>query len=142
MNSYDACSHSVSFQDIADVRVRNLKGTTYVDKVANSAVKTEDNTEVAIDGETDRVYQSLDLSRPVVIVAGANKKPIFSIDREAMSDVVVWNPWINKSKSMADFGPEDGYKNMICVEAGAVNGWQNLEPGDSWEGGQTIRAKL
>lgn len=37
-----------------------------------------------------------------------------------LSFTVVWNPWIEKAKSMADFG-DDEYKKMICVESGYVN---------------------
>lgn len=55
---------------------------------------------------------------------------------------MVWNPWIEKAKGMADFGPDEAYKNMICVEAGSVSGWQTIEAGDSWEGGQTIKSRL
>lgn len=43
---------------------------------------------------------------------------------------------------MSDFGPDEGYKNMICVEAGSVSGWQTIEPSDAWECGQIIYAKL
>lgn len=56
--------------------------------------------------------------------------------------MVVWNPWVEKAKGMADFTPDEAYKNMVCVEAGSVSGWQTLEPGDMWEGGQTIRCRL
>jgi len=56
-----------------------------------------------------------------------------------LSDVVVWNPWDAKAKSMADFGPEDGWKKMVCVETGSVAQWNTLEAGDTWEGGQRIR---
>jgi glucose-6-phosphate 1-epimerase len=51
--------------------------------------------------------------------------------------VVVWNPWTD-AKTIADFKPEAGYKEMICVEAGAVKGWQKLEAGETWEGGQVV----
>ncbi|KAJ6176648.1 hypothetical protein N7485_003562 [Penicillium canescens] len=68
--------------------------------------------------------------------------PLFSITREALNDVVVWNPWIEKAKGMADFGPDEAYKNMICVEAGSVSGWQTLEAGEAWEGAQSIKARL
>jgi glucose-6-phosphate 1-epimerase len=54
-----------------------------------------------------------------------------------LNEVVVWNPWVD-AKSMGDFAPADGYKQMICVEAGAVKGWQKLEAGETWEGGQII----
>jgi D-hexose-6-phosphate mutarotase len=32
---------------------------------------------------------------------------------------VLWNPWIEKTKGMADMSPEE-YKEFVCVEAGAV----------------------
>ncbi len=63
----------------------------------------------------------------------------FEVTRDMLPDVVVWNPWIEKSKGMADFGPEEGYKNMVCVEAGSVNAWNTLEAGDAWEGGQRMK---
>jgi len=72
----------------------------------------------------------------VVLVSEAGKKK-FSIVRDNMNEVVVWNPWTD-AKSMADFAPVDGWKEMICVEAGAVRGWQKLEAGETWEGGQVI----
>lgn len=75
-------------------------------------------------------------------MSSADDKGLFSITPEALTDVVVWNPWIEKAKGMADFGPDEAYKNMICVEAGAVSAWTTLEAGDSWEGGQSIKARL
>ena len=88
------------------------------------------------------MYQSLDPQVPIVVSSATDNKPLYSITREGLSDVVVWNPWIEKAKSIADFGPDEAYKNMICVEAGSVAGWQTLEAGDSWVGGQTIRPRL
>ncbi|KAJ5130301.1 uncharacterized protein N7515_006340 [Penicillium bovifimosum] len=127
--------------DISDVRVKGLESKTYIDKTLQATSHTESSPALAITQETDRVYQNLDPAVPV-IVASADDKPLFSITREALSDVVVWNPWIEKAKGMADFGPDEAYKNMICVEAGSVSGWQTLEAGDTWEGGQSIQARL
>lgn len=66
-------------------------------------------------------------------------KKAFSIVRDNLNEVVVWNPWTD-CKSIGDFAPSDGYKNMICVEAGVVKGYQKLEAGETWEGGQVISA--
>lgn len=41
---------------------------------------------------------------------------------------------------MADFEPKDGWKQMVCVEPGAVSSWVTLEAGDTWEGQQTVSA--
>ncbi|KAI5290552.1 hypothetical protein KEM55_008558 [Ascosphaera atra] len=129
-------------KDISEVRVRNLQNAVKVDKTRGGSTQTETDAEVAIAGEVDRLYTNVDVKKPVIIASTPSNNSLFTIERESMGDVVVWNPWIDKANGMGDFEPKDGYKNMVCVEAGAVDGWQNLEPGDSWEGGQTIRAKL
>jgi len=55
---------------------------------------------------------------------------------------VVWNPWVEKNKAMADLEPADAYKHFVCVEVGAVDGWQTLEPSDVFEGGQIVKSHL
>jgi glucose-6-phosphate 1-epimerase len=62
--------------------------------------------------------------------------------RDNLQDVVVWNPWTEKAKDMSDFEPKDGYKNMLCVEAGQVSGWVKVEAGETFEGSQMIKAAL
>ncbi|KAL1998806.1 hypothetical protein VTN02DRAFT_5542 [Thermoascus thermophilus] len=130
--------------DISTIRIKNLQNKTYVDKTRNATVHTESSPALAITGETDRVYQALDPSVPIVVVSAAAEdddgQPLFSITREALSDIVVWNPWIDKARGMGDFAPDEAYRNMVCVEAGAVAGWQTLDAGETWECGQTIRA--
>ncbi|KAJ5731375.1 Aldose 1-/Glucose-6-phosphate 1-epimerase [Penicillium malachiteum] len=132
----------LSVADISAIRVKNLESKTYVDKTRDATSHTEASPALAITEETDRIYQSLDPTVPIIVSSAADDTPLFSITREALTDVVVWNPWIEKAKGMADFGPDEAYKNMICVEAGSVSGWQTLEAGDSWEGGQSIKSRL
>ena len=84
----------------------------------------------------DRVYTA---PSEQAITVSEKDEGRFEITRDMLSDVVVWNPWIDKAKGMADFAPEDAYKNMICVEAGSVGAWNSLEAGDAWEGGQRIK---
>ncbi|KAJ5610620.1 hypothetical protein N7510_007339 [Penicillium lagena] len=131
----------LNVEDISKVRVKNLENKTYVDKTRNATSHTESSPALAITEETDRVYQALDPTVPIV-VSSTDDKALFSITREALTDVVVWNPWAEKAKGMADFAPDDAYKNMICVEAGTVSAWQTLESGEAWEGGQSIKSRL
>ncbi|PYH92894.1 galactose mutarotase-like protein [Aspergillus ellipticus CBS 707.79] len=132
----------LSVEDISQVTVKGLQTKEYADKTQGGAVATETSAAVVIDKETDRVYRGLDPKAPVEVVTAGEEKPLFSFTREGLADVVVWNPWVEKAKGMADFGPDEAYKNMLCVEAGSVAGWQTLEAGDFWEGGQTIRPRL
>ena len=51
---------------------------------------------------------------------------------------VVWNPWEQKAKEMADFD-DDGWQHMLCVEAGKVSSRVVLPPGDQFECSQTFK---
>jgi len=121
--------------DIAKVEVQGLEGASYVDKVDGAKTKTQEGA-VTITGETDRVYTPADAGAAVTVLEGGKKK--FTVTRDNLSNVVVWNPWVDKAAGMADFEPKDGYKNMLCIEPGSVSTWQSLEPGDAFEGAQTI----
>lgn len=124
--------------DVTKVSVTGLEEAEYVDKVDGATTKKQDGS-VSIASETDRIYTPVKgHSEPVVVNEGGEK--VFSVVRDNLDDVVVWNPWIEKAAGMGDFEPKDGWKNMLCIEAGAVKGWQKLEPGDQFEGAQTIFA--
>ena len=123
-------------QNISDVSISGLESVAYKDKTQGGKVNTGESGAISIKGEVDRNYSS-DPSQ--VITVGEKNKSRYEITRDLLSDVVVWNPWVDKSKGMADFGPEDGYKKMVCVETGSVATWNTLEAGDTWEGGQRIK---
>ncbi|KAJ9151934.1 Glucose-6-phosphate 1-epimerase [Pleurostoma richardsiae] len=125
-------------KDITKVEVTGLEDSEYIDKVDSLAAKKQAGA-VTFAGETDRIYTPAKApSAPVAVVEAGKKK--YSVVRDNLTDVVVWNPWVEKAAGMGDFSPKDGWKNMVCVEAGSVKGWQTLEPGDAFEGAQTITA--
>ncbi|TVY84109.1 Glucose-6-phosphate 1-epimerase [Lachnellula suecica] len=127
--------------DISKISITGLESSSYIDKVSSPISTTTSPSEpVTISGTTDRVYTpARGPDAPVAVVEGGKKK--FSIVRDNLNEVVVWNPWVD-CKNIGDFAPLDGYKQMICVEAGAVKGWQKLEAGETWEGGQVITAAI
>lgn len=113
-----------------------LEESDYVDKV-DAAKEKKQSGAVTITGEVDRVYTpAKGPSSPVVVAEDGES--VFSIVRDNLKDVVVWNPWTDKAAGMGDFEPKDGFKNMICIEAGSVKGWITLDPSDAFEGAQTI----
>lgn len=114
-------------------------GVSYIDKVLDAKESTESNDQIKITGEVDRVYKNIPQDTTSVLEGGT---PRFDVVRDNLSDSVVWNPWIEKAKSIGDFAPKDGYKNMICVEVGALDGWQKLDGGETFEGGQIMRSHL
>ncbi|KAK3329362.1 galactose mutarotase-like domain-containing protein [Apodospora peruviana] len=124
-------------QDISKVEIKGLSSATYIDKVNGSSSQQTQSSALTISGETDRVYTpATPPTDPVSVVEGG--KTTFTVVRDNLSDVVVWNPWTEKANGLADFAPKEGYKNMLCIEPGSVVGWQTLEPGEAFEGAQTI----
>lgn len=126
-------------QDISKVAVNGLLGVTYIDKVLDATEHKQSNSSIKVTGEVDRVYTSIPQDTTSIVEDG---KPRFDVVRDNLQDTVVWNPWVEKAKSMGDFSPDDDYKHMICVEVGAVQGWQKLDKGEVFEGGQTIKSLL
>ncbi|PVI05099.1 galactose mutarotase-like protein [Periconia macrospinosa] len=124
--------------DISKVAINGLTGVSYIDKVLDASTHSQSGS-ITITGEVDRVYQSIPQDTTSVVEDGT---PRFDVVRDNLPDTVVWNPWVEKAKAMGDFAPDEDYKHMVCVEVGAVNGWQKLEKGEVFEGGQTIKSLL
>ncbi|KAL3425568.1 aldose 1-epimerase [Phlyctema vagabunda] len=127
-------------KDIADISVGGIESSPYIDKVA-STTTTSDTSALSITSKTDRVYTpAAGPTAPVVVNEGGKKS--YSVVRDNLNEVVVWNPWQDGAEDIGDFTPKSGYKNMICVEAGAVKGYQKLDVGETFEGGQIITSSL
>lgn len=126
-------------QDITKTSIVGLEETSYLDKTATptpTAPTAASKAPLNFTAETDRVYAS---TPGTLTITQSNARKL-EIRREGLDDVVVWNPWEAKSKGMSDFGPEDGWKRMVCVEAGSVKDWNRLEGGEVWEG--RVNAKV
>ena len=115
--SFENCLHTYfHVQDIAQVAIKGLKGTTYLDKVDSYAPKTEASDAISISSEIDRVY--LDTTSTIDIQDRALGR-ILRIEKAGSKSTVVWNPWFTKAQQMPDFG-DDEYQQMVCVESGNV----------------------
>lgn len=119
-----------SISDISEVRVEGLETLDYLDNLYQKERFTEQGDALTFESEVDRVY--LD-SSSMVAVLDHEKKRTFVIRKEGLPDVVVWNPWEKKSKSIVDFGDEE-YKQMLCVDGAAVGNPITLKPGEEWTG--------
>jgi D-hexose-6-phosphate mutarotase len=115
--SFESCLHTYfAAGDIAQVSIAGLKGTTFVDKMDNSARKVESADAIRIEGEVDRVYVN---TPDAVEIRDAKWRRVIRVEKSGSASTVVWNPWIAKSKAMPDFGDEE-FKQMVCVESGNV----------------------
>ncbi len=112
--------------DIAAISVKGLHGVHYLDKVGGTTLKTDEDDAIRFTAETDRVY--LDTTHTVEITDPQLRR-LIRIEKSGSASTVVWNPWVAKSKAMADFGDEE-YHQMVCVESGNVGAAQTtLAPG-------------
>ncbi|KAJ3407245.1 glucose-6-phosphate 1-epimerase [Chytriomyces confervae] len=124
-----------AINDIDHVNVTGLKGKQYNEKIYNKYGVTDESEVISVTAELDRNYFNVP-SEGITVVE--NNAVVRSLSTKGFDDVVVWNPWIEKAKSLADF-PDEGYKNMICVEVGQIGKPITLNPGEKWTGEQLIR---
>jgi D-hexose-6-phosphate mutarotase len=60
---------------------------------------------IYIDTEADCLIEDRGFERRIRIAKSGSRSNI------------VWNPWIEKSARMGDFGSDTGYRGMVCVES-------------------------
>ncbi len=114
--------------DVTRAELRGLGGQAEWDAVANTHASAADTLQFA--AEFDRVYeastQALRLNDQLDIQQSAS-----------WANTVVWNPAQALCQSLADM-PEDGWRNMLCVEAAQVYEPITLPAGERWEGWQQL----
>ncbi|KAL5708893.1 glucose-6-phosphate 1-epimerase [Ranunculus cassubicifolius] len=120
----------LSVSDISEVRIEGLETLDYLDNLCQRERFTEQGDAITFESEVDRVYLT---SPKVIAVLDHEKKRTFVIKKEGLPDVVVWNPWEKKCKSMVDIGDEE-YKQMLCVDGAAIGRPIALKPGEEWTG--------
>ena len=128
---FEEALHSYfAVDDVQKVSVTGLEGTTYIDKVDGQKQKPQGNGPIAIIAETDRVY--LKTQSTCRLNDPAQSRQII-VEKSGSHSTVVWNPWIAKSKAMADFG-DDEWKQMLCIETCNLGDDRiTIEPGASHE---------
>jgi glucose-6-phosphate 1-epimerase len=115
-----------SVGDINKVGITGLGGTTYIDKTDAFKQKTA-SERILITKETDQVH--LDTTGTCEIADAAWKRTI-RIEKSGSNTTVVWNPWIEKNKTLADMPPDD-WQHMLCIETvNAAGNAVQLPPGE------------
>ncbi|OUT21704.1 hypothetical protein CAS74_002673 [Pichia kudriavzevii] len=121
--------------EIEDTLVNNLPGETCYDQLI-AETYVEKAPAIDFTGEVDRIYKQVSTDKILQVIELG--KVVHNVKRENLPDVVVWNPWIEKSGGMADFEPKSGYHKMVCIEPGHVHDFVELKPGESWSAKQII----
>ena len=111
-------------EDIHKLKASGFSGARYIEFGAGPYPQAGD--EVLFDRETDRVYTQLGDCQLLHTPQG-----IIEVRRDNSHSAVLWNPWIEKSKRLSRFNPQD-YLTMVCLEAANVlEDRVELAPGES-----------
>jgi glucose-6-phosphate 1-epimerase len=97
--------------DIKQITVKGLDETKYLDTVGERVMRDQVG-DIVFEGEVDRQY----VSTGGVIVEDRALKRNLVVNKLGSGTTVVWNPWIEKSKRLADL-PDEAYQGFLCVEA-------------------------
>ncbi|EAR10525.1 D-hexose-6-phosphate mutarotase [Reinekea blandensis] len=104
LHSYFRCNN------IDDVRLHGLSGACYNDKVTGENAYVP--SDLVINREIDWVIQ--DSGEAIALIEAG--QPRFKLSRIGSRSVILWNPWIEKAKTLSHFNEEE-YRQMICIEA-------------------------
>lgn len=120
--------------DVRRVVVAGLEGMPYEDAAAGAAERRKQDSELAIEGEVDRVYYGA--AKPVEVRDATRKT---RVSMTGFTDVVVWNPGAALAARLSDLEP-GGWQRMLCVEAAVIGEPVTLQPEERWTGQQTLTA--
>lgn len=134
--SFEIALHTYfQINSVHDIEITGLEDVPFVDQLKNEFQAGENRT-IRFTEETDRIYQG---SVKKITLSERNQKAQFVIEPRDSRSTIVWNPWIEKSKRMADFGDEE-YLGMCCIETANVRANQvEIAPGQCHTTGATIR---
>ncbi len=115
-----------AISDVDNTRITGLEDCVFLDKVDEFRRKTQADA-ITIPSEVDRVYVNTEGD---CLIEDRGLKRRIRIAKRGSRSTVVWNPWIEKSAKMGDFGSDTGYRGMVCVEsANAAENVVSIAPG-------------
>jgi D-hexose-6-phosphate mutarotase len=113
--------------DVGQMTLRGLEGCEYIDKVGETARRTQQGG-IVIESEVDRVYVNTTAD---CVIEDKGLQRAIRISKQGSKSAVVWNPWTEKADKMGDFGPQ-GHRGMVCVESGnAMENVVTVAPGET-----------
>jgi glucose-6-phosphate 1-epimerase len=125
--TFEEALHSYfAVSDIEQVSIGGLEQTEYLDKVEGFARQRQGDEPIRFAAETDRVY--LDTTAACTVTDPGWSRTI-TVRKTGSRATVIWNPWAEKARTFADFGPDE-WRQMVCVETANVGASAvRLEPG-------------
>jgi len=112
--------------DIHQVSISGLESVGYQDKVGALVQRDAALAPIRFSGETDRVYSDTIAN---CVLNDPQLGRTITVRKAGSLSTVVWNPWIEKSARMPDFGDNE-WTGMVCIETANVgNHFVELSPG-------------
>jgi D-hexose-6-phosphate mutarotase len=119
LHSYFAIS------DICKISISGLEDTEYISKVEGVRTRQGD-APITFQGETDRVYVN---TTSACVLEDLGLQRTITVTKTGSNSTVIWNPWEDKARSMADFA-NDEWNGMVCIEtANALDNIVTVQPG-------------
>lgn len=100
--------------DVRQVTLHGLDQTPYLSEIEEPQHNRQGADALRFDQEIDRAYFD---TRDRLVIEDPGLRRNIVIEKEGAASVVVWNPWVEKSRRLADFA-EDEWPGMLCVETG------------------------
>ncbi|MEZ6115209.1 MAG: D-hexose-6-phosphate mutarotase [Pirellulaceae bacterium] len=114
--TFEAALHSYfSLSHIKQVEVLGLQKARFLDQLSGTMYPPTEQP-IRFTQETDRIYY--DTTDAIQIVDSGWGRRI-QIEKFGSPSTVVWNPWIEKSQRMSDFGDNE-WPHMCCIETAAI----------------------
>lgn len=101
--------------DSRSARIFGLESLDYFDKLTASESPAA-HAPLVFSAETDRIYFG---NAPHIELQEPGLPRTISLRPRQSASTVVWNPWIDKSQKMPDFGDVE-YLRMCCIETARV----------------------
>ena len=121
--SFSSALHSYfGVNAIDDTIVGGLDGLTYIECLEDWQQQQQHGS-LVIDQEVDRIYRG---TNQAITIKDAQRR--ITLQSQGSNSAIVWNPWIEKSKRLANFADDD-YLRMLCIEtANAEQDFIELAP--------------
>ena len=132
--SFTCALHTYLAAEVKQVSINGLAGSRCENSVPDSRLSFDGDGILRINSEVDSIF--FEVGAPVTLVAN---DATVTMQQVGFADVVVWNPWIEVSKSIADL-EDDSYKNFVCIESAAIEKPLTLAAGEQWSGHQQLMA--
>lgn len=137
MDAFDfsAALHTyLRVDELARARLLGLGGCRYLDATLRDEPGVQQEAELRFAGEFDRLYPD---TAPELRLREDDRG--LDIQAQGFPDTVVWNPGEALAAALPDLGAGE-HRCFVCVEAAAAAAPVRLQPGESWQGTQTLIA--